>query len=35
MISISKEANKNYLAKIIELWRDLGLTCFQVAEGNF
>ena len=21
--------------QVVELWRDLGLTCFQVAEGNF
>ena len=21
--------------QVVEMWRDLGLTCFQVADGNF
>ena len=21
--------------KVVDMWRDLGLTCFQVASGNF
>ncbi|MFD2016455.1 hypothetical protein ACFSJQ_14000 [Vibrio olivae] len=21
--------------KVVKMWRDLGITCFQVAEGNF
>ena len=21
--------------KVVKMWRDSGLTCFQVAEGNF
>jgi hypothetical protein len=22
-------------AQVVKMWRDMGLTCFQVAEGNF
>ena len=21
--------------RVVKMWRDLGLTCFQVAQGNF